>query len=110
MVRHISTAARHTPTTKTFRDDPGVRGLLASTRATATLSDPERTDVLGVHLVSGNYFDVLGLRPSRGRFFRAMKARPARTRSWSSATTRGDADSAPIPPSSAVSFELNGHP
>jgi len=59
-----------------YRDTAEVfSGLLASTRAQATLSDAERSDVLPGLLVSGNYFDVLGLRPSLGRFFLAQEAR-----------------------------------
>ena len=49
---------------------PAFSGLLASTRARATLSDGRRRDLVAGVLVSGNYFDVLGLRPSAGRFFR----------------------------------------
>jgi predicted permease len=52
-----------------FRDAPVFAGLLASRRATATLSDAERPEVAAGLLVSGNYFEVLGLHPSRGRFF-----------------------------------------
>ena len=55
---------------ESFRDQPVFSGLLASTRAKATLSHQERPDVLDGLLVSGNYFDVLGLRPALGRFFR----------------------------------------
>jgi predicted permease len=59
-----------------YRDSAAVfSGLLASTRAQATLSDAERSDVLQGLLVSGNYFNVLGLQPSRGRFFLAEEAR-----------------------------------
>lgn len=46
-------------------------GLLADARVQATLSGPERSDVVDGLLVTTNYFDVLGLRPSRGRLFRA---------------------------------------
>ena len=49
---------------------PLFRGLLASARTQATLSSPERSDVVNGLLVSSNYFDVLGLQPARGRFFR----------------------------------------
>jgi putative ABC transport system permease protein len=59
------------PDYETFRQLPVFDGVLASARATATLSDQERPDVIGGLFVSGNYFDVLGLHPSRGRFFRA---------------------------------------
>ena len=53
-----------------FRDrGAAFSGLLASTRARATLSDSERPDLIAGVLVSANYFDVLGLQPSRGRFF-----------------------------------------
>jgi predicted permease len=58
-----------------FQAVPMFSGLLASTRAQATLSDAERSDVVSGLLVSGNYFDVLGLHPSRGRFFRAEESR-----------------------------------
>jgi predicted permease len=53
-----------------FRDLPVFEGLVASTRATATVSALDRRDVVDGLLVSANYFDVLGLHPSRGRFFR----------------------------------------
>jgi predicted permease len=58
-----------------FRAVPVFGGLLASKRATASLSDAERPDVVRGLLVSANYFDVLGLRPSRGRFFRPDEER-----------------------------------
>jgi predicted permease len=54
-----------------FRVVPVFDGLLADTRVQATLSNPERSDVVEGLLVTTNYFDVLGLRPSRGRLFRA---------------------------------------
>jgi putative ABC transport system permease protein len=55
---------------------PVFSGLLASARTQATLSGPERSDVVSVVsgvLASGNYFEVLGLQPSRGRFFTATE-------------------------------------
>ena len=58
------------PDYEQIRRAPVFAGLLAWARASATLSDAERADVLEGLLVSGNYFDVLGLRPSLGRFFR----------------------------------------
>src|SRR5436190_5226989 len=54
-----------------FRAVPVFKGLLADARVQATVSNPERSDVVEGLLVTTNYFDVLGLRPSRGRFFRA---------------------------------------
>jgi predicted permease len=59
------------PDYESFRELPVFSGVLAWSRAKATLSDRERPDVVSGFLVSGNYFDVLGLRASRGRFFRA---------------------------------------
>ena len=58
-----------------FRDLPVFTGLLASTRATATVSESDRRDVVDGLLVSANYFDVLGLHPARGRFFRPEEGR-----------------------------------
>ena len=53
-----------------FRDRGRVfRGLLAATRAHATLGHRGRPERVTGVLVSANYFDVLGLQPSRGRFF-----------------------------------------
>jgi predicted permease len=63
------------PDYEAFRDVPVFDGLLAWMRATATLSEEARPDVMSGLLVSGNYFDVLGLRPSRGRFFGAEENR-----------------------------------
>jgi len=51
-------------------------GLLAATPTEATLSGPERSDVVSGVLTSPNYFEVLGLQPSRGRFFGAADSRP----------------------------------
>jgi hypothetical protein len=62
-----------------LRAAPAFAGLLAWARATATLSDAERPDVMGGLLVSGNYFDVLGVHPSRGRFFRPEESHTAGT-------------------------------
>ena len=59
-----------------FRAVPLFGGLLASARTQATLSSPERSDVVDGLLVSSNYFEVLGLHPSRGRFFRADESQP----------------------------------
>jgi predicted permease len=56
---------------------PVFNGLLASARVHATLSNPERSDVVEGLLVSSNYFDVLGQRPSRGRLFRAGESETA---------------------------------
>jgi predicted permease len=58
-----------------FRKLPVFDGLLAWTRAGATLSGHERPDLVQGHLVSGNYFDVLGLRAYRGRFFQPEESR-----------------------------------
>ena len=60
------------PDYQDFRDRAGIfRGVLAETRAQATLSDRDRPEVVQGALVSPNYFEVLGLRPSRGRFLAA---------------------------------------
>jgi predicted permease len=54
-----------------FQAVPVFNGLLADAQVQATLSNPERSDVVEGLLVTSNYFDVLGLRPSHGRLFRA---------------------------------------
>jgi predicted permease len=54
-----------------FQAVPVFNGLLADAQVQATLSNPERSDVVDGLLVTSNYFDVLGLRPSHGRLFRA---------------------------------------
>src|SRR5687768_14882521 len=60
-----------------FQAAPVFDGLLADARVQATLSNPERSDVVEGLLVTTNYFDVLGLKPSRGRFFHAGESETA---------------------------------